>query len=40
VWASEAEQAGDNLTVDGNLIGWMPNGEPDVSDPELVNRII
>ena len=40
VWASEAERGGDNLTVDGNLVGWMPNGEPDVFDPELVNRII
>jgi uncharacterized protein len=39
VWASEAEVA-DNLTVDGNLVGWIPNGEPDVADPDLVNRII
>jgi uncharacterized protein len=40
VWASEAEKGDGNLTVDANLIGWIPNGEPDVSDPELVNRII
>jgi uncharacterized OB-fold protein len=39
VWASEAEVA-DNLTVDGNLVGWIPNGEPDVTNPDLVNRII
>ena len=23
----------------GHLIGWMPSGEPDVDDPDLVNRI-
>ena len=23
----------------GSLIGWMPTGEPDVDDPDLVNRI-
>jgi uncharacterized OB-fold protein len=23
----------------GHLIGWMPTGEPDVDDPDLVNRI-
>ena len=23
----------------GNLLGWIPNGEPDVDDPDLVNRI-
>jgi hypothetical protein len=39
VWASDAEKA-DNLMVDGNLIGWIPNGEPDRTDPDLVNRII
>jgi uncharacterized protein len=41
VWASEAEQAGgggDWGSV-ANLIGWMPTGEPDVDDPDLVNRI-
>jgi uncharacterized protein len=39
VWASDAEKA-DNLMVDGNLIGWIPNGEPDRTDPDLVNRVI
>jgi uncharacterized OB-fold protein len=41
VWASEAEldrQAGDSRMVQG-LAGWMPTGEPDVDDPDLVNRI-
>lgn len=41
VWASEAElraAAGDPRTVEG-LVGWMPTGEPDVEDPDLVNRI-
>ena len=23
----------------GNLLGWMPSGEPDIDDPDLVNRI-
>ena len=23
----------------GSLLGWMPNGEPDIDDPDLVNRI-
>ena len=23
----------------GSLLGWMPDGEPDVDDPDLVNRI-
>ena len=39
VWASEGAKS-DNLTVDGNLVGWMPNGEPDVTDPELVKRVM
>ena len=25
--------------AEGNLVGWMPTGEPDVDDPNLVNRI-
>lgn len=37
VWASPAEEIEGNLY--GALIGWMPNGEPDVDDPDLVNRI-
>ncbi|MGZ4726409.1 MAG: Zn-ribbon domain-containing OB-fold protein [Acidimicrobiales bacterium] len=37
VWASDAEKA---ASASGeNLIGWMPTGEPDVDDPDLVNRI-
>jgi uncharacterized OB-fold protein len=39
VWASEAEKGQSNPLADGNLIGWMPNGEPDDPDPSLVNRI-
>ena len=23
----------------GSLLGWMPTGEPDIDDPDLVNRI-
>jgi len=40
VWASDAERghAADPRMVEG-LVGWMPTGEPDVDDPELVNRI-
>jgi hypothetical protein len=41
VWASPAE--GDSVSGTGqtlgNLIGWMPNGETDVDDPDLVNRV-
>jgi uncharacterized OB-fold protein len=43
VWASPAEVGdsdgggmGQSL---GSLIGWMPSGEPDIDDPDLVNRI-
>ena len=25
--------------AEGRLVGWMPTGEPDVDDPDLVNRI-
>jgi uncharacterized OB-fold protein len=41
VWASPGEDV-NNASVGGNygrLVGWIPNGEPDVNDPELVNRI-
>jgi len=42
VWASAAEE-GDRLSGTdqplGNLIGWIPNGETDVNDPDLVNRV-
>ncbi len=36
VWASEAER---RVAGGESLIGWMPTGEPDVDDPDLVNRI-
>ncbi len=42
VWASPAEvldTGGQMGGTFGQLIGWMPNGEPDVADPDLVNRI-
>jgi uncharacterized OB-fold protein len=42
VWASPAEQvdeAGGMGGATGHLVGWMPNGEPDVDDADLVNRI-
>jgi hypothetical protein len=39
VWASEAEKGQGNLMGVGNLIGWIPNGEADLTDPDLVNRI-
>jgi uncharacterized OB-fold protein len=42
VWASpgeESDEGGGMGGAFGSLIGWMPNGEPDVDDPDLVNRI-
>ena len=42
VWASPAEETDDGGGMGGNsgsLLGWIPNGEPDVDDPDLVNRI-
>ena len=42
VWASPAEmleEGGGMGQTLGALIGWMPLGEPDVDDPDLVNRI-
>ncbi len=42
VWASPGEEidAGGGMGVSlGALIGWMPTGEPDIADPDLVNRI-
>lgn len=40
VWASPAEEAADPVGHGlGSLIGWVPNGEPDIDDPDLVNRI-
>jgi uncharacterized OB-fold protein len=41
VWASDAErgEAGRDMGREPGLVGWMPTGEPDVDDPDLVNRI-
>jgi uncharacterized OB-fold protein len=42
VWASPAEELDPDTGMGGawgSLLGWMPNGEPDVNDPDLVNRI-
>lgn len=42
VWASPGEtfDAGGGMGVSlGALIGWMPTGEPDIDDPDLLNRI-
>jgi uncharacterized OB-fold protein len=42
IWASEAERedndGSDSRRIQG-LVGWMPTGEPDDTDPDLVNRI-
>jgi uncharacterized protein len=37
VWASKGEQVERDPRWEGNLIGWLPTGEPDVEDPDLVN---
>jgi|HubBroStandDraft_1064217.scaffolds.fasta_scaffold48992_2 uncharacterized OB-fold protein len=42
VWASPAEesdQEGGMAGAYGSLLGWIPNGEPDIDNPDLVNRI-
>jgi uncharacterized protein len=42
VWASPAEELDAETGMGGawgSLLGWMPNGEPDRDDPDLVNRI-
>jgi uncharacterized OB-fold protein len=42
VWASPAEEedASSNMGgAFGNLLGWIPNGEPSIDDPDLANRI-
>jgi len=39
VWASEAELKDLASNAEGRLLGWMPTGEPDVTDPDLVDRI-
>jgi uncharacterized OB-fold protein len=41
VWASAAErgEAGRAMGREPGLVGWIPTGEPDVDDPDLVNKI-
>jgi hypothetical protein len=42
VWASPAEEVEEGAVMGGaygSLLGWIPNGEPDIDDPDLVNRI-
>jgi uncharacterized protein len=42
VWASPAEELDEGATMGGAygaLLGWIPSGEPDIDDPDLVNRI-
>lgn len=41
VWASEAElrEQAAEMGRERGLVGWIPTGEPDVDDPDLVNRI-
>ena len=39
VWASDAELKDLASNAEGRLLGWMPTGAPDVTDPDLVNRI-
>jgi uncharacterized OB-fold protein len=39
VWASEGERTDLDPRAEGRLIGWIPTGEADVDDPNLVNRM-
>ena len=43
VWASPAEEVdtggGGMGGAYGSLLGWIPDGRPDLEDPDLVNRI-
>ena len=42
VWASPAEETEGGSAMGGAygaLLGWMPDGRPDIDDPDLVNRI-
>ena len=42
VWASPAEQIDEAGGMGGSwgaLVGWIPNGQPDIYNPDLVNRI-
>lgn len=37
--SEDAEESGAMGGHLGSLLGWTPNGEPDVNDPDLLNRI-
>ena len=39
VWASPAEEEDMSGMGFGALVGWVPLDEPDVVDPDLMNRI-
>lgn len=39
MWASEGERTDLDPRAEGRLIGWIPTGEPDIDDPDLVNRM-
>jgi uncharacterized OB-fold protein len=42
IFASPAEEIDEGGGMGGSagaLLGWMANGEPDIDDPDLVNRI-
>jgi hypothetical protein len=41
VWTESGEDAagGGMFGSWGDFAGWTPSGEPDVDDPDLVNRI-
>ncbi len=40
VWATPGDGHADNPRAEGNLIGFAPSGEPDNTDPALVNHIL
>ena len=40
VWAPDSREGRSPCgSAEGSIVGWMPTGEPDVDDPDLVNRI-
>jgi hypothetical protein len=42
MWASEAERE-DTLSARGGvsgLVGWIPTGEPDDTNPDLLNKVL
>jgi uncharacterized OB-fold protein len=39
VWATAGEKQDDNPRTEGALIGFAPTGEPDNTDPNLVNKL-